>query len=178
MEGLLLEEAETNKAREEETKREADEEKKLKEKSKEKLIDDLMFGEESAAGADGEEGDAAAIVAKHEREAQERIAQIRNRTTGGGGGPKFSTGIDVRSGSTADIGPAADGVPYTYMTPDYLSDGPVAPDSHGHLSFMRSPEDSERPAGFNQTLPCNRALTEAMAGLFFVVENSGNAVSS
>ncbi len=82
LEGLLMEEAEVTKAREEETRREQEEEKRLKEQSRERMIDDLMF--EDGGGAGGEDADAAAIVARHAREAQDRIAEIRR--------PKFSTG--------------------------------------------------------------------------------------
>ncbi len=84
LEDLLHEEAQADRQRESELRREAEEERRLKEDSKQKVIDDLMFAPEGEDGGGGGDAAAADIVARHAREAKNKLEEIRNT--------KFSTG--------------------------------------------------------------------------------------
>lgn len=118
-------------------------EKEMKEKSKEKLIDDLMFSDT----------DASQIVEQHKR-------------------AKFSTGIDVgpgaNNGSKGVIPEFIPSKPYKYESLVHNLEGPDLPEELSkYYSFVRKPEDFEKASGFHESIPCVRALQEAMCGLFY-----------
>jgi len=152
LEGLLAEENRAAEERRMQAREEVEMEKKLKEESKEKMLDDLMFSD----------ADARAIVSQH----REQVATRRKAAVA-----KFSTGQEI--GSSAHLDQVAEvGQAYFYVRPAYDTNGPL-PAVGGLKPFLRhvrEPEESELAAGYSSSVPCSRALTEAMCGLFFGVQ--------
>ena len=153
LQDILAEEAKMNQLRLKETQREFMEEKKIKAENSEKLIDDLMFSE----------GDAKSIVNQH---SQERAALAQQAV-------KFSTGANVRNDIVLqDIKPLVEAKKFVYEPPMIVYDGPAMPSEDEliqgqYYQFVRKPDQSELPGGFDEKIPCLRALQEAMDGLFY-----------
>ena len=126
-------------------------ERAVKVKNKEKLIDDLMFGEE----------DATKILAEHrETLAREERAKAM-----------FSTGLDQESNSSAVTAVTAQDEMFVYMEPTMDMMGPLPPpidQLENYLVNIRAASTGEKAGGYQESLGCFRALQEAMAGLYFV----------
>ena len=120
-------------------------------KNKEKLIDDLMFGEE----------DATKILAGHrETLAREERAKAM-----------FSTGLDQESNSSAVTAVTAQDEMFVYTEPTMDMMGPLPPpidQLENYLVNIRAASTGEKAGGYQESLGCFRALQEAMAGLYFV----------
>merc|ERR1712233_165993 len=123
-------------------------EKLAKIKNKEKLIDDLMFGEQ----------DANKILEEH----REQVAR-EERTKAA-----FSTGADT--GTSLPIAAAApmDKL-FVYTEPTTELQGPMVPNIHqleevGYTAHVRAPNKQEAAGGYMASLGCMRAVQEAMAG--------------
>jgi len=135
-------------------------EKKKKIENKEKLIDDLMFGEK----------DASKILAEH----RETVAREERAKA------VFSTGLDNETGG-GGTGPAPGPAPaaqlYRYTAPQLPLAGPAAPNSPelqqaGFTRHIRAASSQERAGGYREELGCQRALQEAMAGLYFMPQSA------
>ena len=126
-------------------------ERAVKVKNKEKLIDDLMFGEE----------DATKILAEHrETLAREERAKAM-----------FSTGLDQESNSSAVSAVTAQDEMFVYTEPTMDMMGPLPPpidQLENYLVNIRAASTGEKAGGYQESLGCFRALQEAMAGLYFV----------
>jgi len=126
-------------------------ERAVKVKNKEKLIDDLMFGEE----------DATKILAEHrETLAREERAKAM-----------FSTGLDQESNSSAVSAVTAQDEMFVYTEPTMDMMGPLPPpidQLENYLVNIRAASPGEKAGGYQESLGCFRALQEAMAGLYFV----------
>ena len=126
-------------------------ERAVKVKNKEKLIDDLMFGEE----------DATKILAEHrETLAREERAKAM-----------FSTGLDQESNSSAVTAVTAQDEMFVYTEPTMDMMGPLPPpidQLENYLVNIRAASTGEKAGGYQESLGCFRALQEAMAGLYFV----------
>jgi len=120
-------------------------------KNKEKLIDDLMFGDE----------DASKILAEH----RETVAREERAKA------KFSTGLDQETSSTATTTVITQDDMFVYSEPSVDMMGPLPPQIDnlaGYLVNIRAATAGERAGGYQESLGCYRALQEAMAGLYFV----------
>ena len=152
LQDILAEEAKMNQLRLKETQYEFMEDKKIKENSK-KLIDDLMCLE----------GDAKSIVNQH---LQERAALAQQAV-------KFSTGANVRNDILLqNIKALLEAKKCVYEPPVVVYDGPSMPNEDEliqgqYYHFVRKSDQSELPGGFDEKIPCLRALQEAMDGLFY-----------
>jgi len=127
-------------------------EKLAKIKNKEKLIDDLMFGEQ----------DADKILEEH----REQVAR-EERTKAA-----FSTGADTGTSLPTATALPLD-KPFVYTEPSMELQGPVVPKTHqleevGYTEHVRAPNKQEAAGGYMSSLGCMRAVQEAMAGLYFV----------
>ena len=126
-------------------------ERAVKVKNKEKLIDDLMFGED----------DATKILAEHrETLAREERAKAM-----------FSTGLDQESNSSAVTAVTAQDEMFVYTEPTMDMMGPLPPpidQLENYLVNIRAASTGEKAGGYQESLGCFRALQEAMAGLYFV----------
>jgi len=131
-------------------------EKKAKIKNKEKLIDDLMFGEE----------DANKILEEH------RVSVANEEKS-----KLFSTGIETATNSLP-VQTALTDEAFVYVEPELHVEGPLPPEqkdlySCGFTQHIKSANDQEKAGGYEETLGCFRALQEAMAGLYFVPGSQG-----
>lgn len=125
-------------------------EKIAKIKNKEKLIDDLMFGDENASK----------ILEEH------RVTVAKEEKS-----KLFSTGMET--GATLPIPVAASDELFVYSEPLTDVEGPLPPrqeDLHqaGFTQHIKSATSQERAGGYEETIGCYRAVQEAMAGLYFV----------
>lgn len=134
-------------------------EKAAKIKNKEKLIDDLMFGE----------ADANKIIAEH----REKVTQEEKSKA------MFSTGLDMESGtsSSSHVPVVVKDTLFVYQDPPVEILGPCPPSqsdlkTSGYLQHIRSASSGEKAGGYVESLGCYRALQEAMAGLYFVPNQS------
>ena len=147
---LSMEEKQSNQVRME-MKLLEEAERAAKVKNKEKLIDDLMFGEE----------DATKILAEHrETLAREERAKAM-----------FSTGLDQESNSSAVTAVTAQDEMFVYTEPTMDMMGPLPPpidQLENYLVNIRAASTGEKAGGYQESLGCFRALQEAMAGLYFV----------
>ncbi|XP_055324290.1 CDK-activating kinase assembly factor MAT1 isoform X2 [Sitodiplosis mosellana] len=135
--------------------------KKKKLKEKEALIDELMFSYE----------DASSIVKGYAenveklREEEKTLPVIKKQS-------EFSTG--VKFGQQSHFLPVPkieEGPLFSYEQPVMVVDGPIAPDMieiecKGYTRHVRAEAPPERAGGFKCALACQRALQEAMQGLF------------
>jgi len=125
-------------------------EKMAKIKNKEKLIDDLMFGDENASK----------ILEEHrETVAKEEKSKL------------FSTGMET--GAALPIHVAHTDELFVYTDPVIDGEGPPPPqqeDLHGggFTQHIKSANSTERAGGYEETIGCFRAVQEAMAGLYYV----------
>jgi len=127
-------------------------EKLAKIKNKEKLIDDLMFGEE----------DANKILEEH----REQVAREERSKAA------FSTGADTGATLPAAATAPADKL-FVYNEPMEDLQGPEVPkinhlEEVGYTAHVRAPNKQESAGGYTSSLGCMRAVQEAMAGLYFV----------
>ena len=125
-------------------------EKLAKIKNKEKLIDDLMFGEENASKI---------LEVHRENVAKEEKSKL------------FSTGMET--GASLPIVVAVTDEVYVYTEPVIDVEGPLPPrqeDLHqgGFTRHIKTASSTERAGGYEETIGCFRAVQEAMAGLYFV----------
>lgn len=135
--------------------------KKKKLQEKEALIDELMFSYEDASKiVDGY----AKNVEKVRVEAKV-LPAVKTQT-------EFSTG--VKFGQPTQFLPVpriAEGPLYVYEAPVLISDGPAAPplnavELNGYTKHIRAELPVERAGGFKCGIACQRALQEALQGLF------------
>jgi len=130
-----------------------DEAKRMKIRNKEKLIDDLMFGDE----------DAEKILEQHKEDLliQEKTKKI-----------VFQNTVQDNSRSTKIVNLQPD-EPFVYEEPDLDFMGPLPPNfetikSVGYVKNIRSANKTEQAGGYVESLGCLRAVQEAMAGLYFL----------
>ncbi|XP_072946445.1 CDK-activating kinase assembly factor MAT1 [Epargyreus clarus] len=135
--------------------------KKQKIRDKEALIDELMF-------ADGDAKDILTTFAQTiANKPDVEIAPVVPKVT------QFSSGVKFTRGSgQLPIPIIEEGPLYKYeapIVPDRC--GPDAPSiqdivSNGYLQHVRAETDTEKAGGYSSTLPCLRALQDALAGLY------------
>lgn len=137
--------------------------KKKKAKEKEALIDELMFSGK----------DASSIVSEF-AEKVEKLREEEKFVPPPKAATQFSSGI--KFGRSADhqflpVPKVEEGPIYIHETPVLFMDGPPAPPIHdietkGYMAHIRTETIIERAGGYSATYPCQRALLEAMQGLF------------
>uniref|UniRef100_S4PQU5 CDK-activating kinase assembly factor MAT1 n=2 Tax=Pararge aegeria TaxID=116150 RepID=S4PQU5_9NEOP len=137
-----------------------EEAKKQKIREKEALIDELMFAE----------GDAKEILntfAQTVANKQEEVVPLLPKVT------QFSTGVKFTRGSGQQPLPLIEEGPlYRYEAPEIPDRcGPDPPTiqeicSNGYLQHVRAENDTEKAGGYTSTLPCLRALQDALSGLY------------
>lgn len=159
LEQLIAEEEKEAKMRHEVDLIEEMNEKNKKKKNKEALIDELMFSDLPAS----------AILAEHNiSTAHQKTAESAKQTVS-----KFSSGATFgfnKNGGTLPL-PSDVGEEFVYSPLELDILGPPAPSEDeviidGYLQNIRGPSDSDRAGGYDSKLACQRALTEAMCGLF------------
>ncbi|KAI5634279.1 CDK-activating kinase assembly factor MAT1 domain-containing protein [Phthorimaea operculella] len=134
--------------------------KKQKIREKEALIDELMFSE----------GDAKNILdtfAQTIANKQEEVVPNVPKAT------HFSTGIKLSRSSNANALPIIEEGPLYKYEPPFIPDrcGPEPPTlqdivSNGYLQHVRPENETEKAGGYSATLPCLRALQDALTGLY------------
>ncbi|XP_014236476.1 CDK-activating kinase assembly factor MAT1 [Trichogramma pretiosum] len=133
---------------------------KKKVQQKEALIDELMFSE----------GDAKSIVqtfASNIQATKEEL-KVAPKATG------FSSGIKFSQQSSSGFLPVPkieEGPKYKYVPISQDFEGPTPPNwkdlkSKGFLSNVRPTNDMDKASGFEVSVPCLRALQEAMSCLY------------
>ncbi|XP_013399115.1 CDK-activating kinase assembly factor MAT1 [Lingula anatina] len=147
------------------------EEKRKKKKDKESLIDDLMFSDMPAS----------MIIASHkEHTAITRAEESKNI-------PKqaataFSTGIKVGHGHHNVFVPIpkVEGILYSYTPLVMDTCGPPVPDLEhtGYLANVPQASSTQQAGGFQAIYSCQRALQEALCGLFFQCDVSPSPAPS
>jgi CDK-activating kinase assembly factor MAT1 len=138
--------------------------KKKKTRDKEALIDELMTSY----------GDAKEIVTTFAKQAEETKIELEKKAL-----PPppqktshFSTGIQFSKGNQQlPILKLDEGPLYTYTSMVFETSGPVAPDlmaiqHDGFTKYIRPETVPERSGGFKTEISCQRAIQEAMQGLF------------
>lgn len=159
LEMLIAEEQRESKLRHELDLMEEKMEKNKKKKNKEALIDELMFSDLPAS----------AILAGHNVSNLHQAAMETEKTMAS----TFSSGAKIgfsQGGGTmpfpTELGEA---FVYTPWEPNLL--GPEAPSEDevlqkGYLQNIRGASDADKGGGYDAKLACQRALMEAMCGLF------------
>ncbi|CAH0598271.1 unnamed protein product [Chrysodeixis includens] len=134
--------------------------KKQKIREKEALIDELMF-------ADGDAKDILNTFAQNKASKQEEVLPVLPKVT------QFSTGVKFTRVSAQTALPIIEEGPlYKYEPPAaYDRCGPEPPSIEdivgcGYLKHVRAENETEKAGGYNSTLPCLRALQDALAGLY------------
>ncbi|KAH8304097.1 hypothetical protein KR059_000350 [Drosophila kikkawai] len=158
-------------ARKKELEELENEHKKKKARDKQALIEELMYSGK----------DAAQIVTEFAEKAEKQRAEEKQLPP-----PKpaneFSTGI--KFGQTADptllpVPKSEEGPLFVYEPLIAVTDGPDPPEtsdieSMGYTSHIRSETPQENAGGFTSALACERALQEALQGLYYT-PNAGVA---
>jgi CDK-activating kinase assembly factor MAT1 len=150
LEDLLLEERRIKAKVSKEQQILEDAEKAARIRNKEKLIDDLMFGEE----------DADKILEQHREEV---LQQEKKRIV-------FSTGQDtIRPAVPVNL---PEDKPFVYepLLQEFLGPSPPTEQmlkSEGFTQNIRAANQTERAGGYVENIGCLRAVQEAMAGLYF-----------
>ncbi|XP_067681937.1 CDK-activating kinase assembly factor MAT1-like [Haliotis asinina] len=141
---------------------EAARDKAFKKKNKAALIDELMFSDMSATD----------IVATHRECVNQLEAASRAAAP-----TTFSTGIKIGHHDTVLPLPGCEdnGDVYVYLPYDLNNSGPSLIDQEaihnlGYLSNVRPATDMERGGGFEARIACQRALHDALSGLFYFPE--------
>lgn len=139
------------------------EQKKKKAREKEALIDELMCSGK----------DASAIVSEF-AEKVEKLREEEKQLPPPKPATQFSSGI--KFGRSADhqflpVPKVEEGPLYTYETPVLYMEGPPCPtvydlETKGYMAHVRGENSVERAGGYRATYACQRALLEAMQGLF------------
>lgn len=160
LEEILDMEQKMEEARKAELLRMEQEVKKQKIREKEALIDELMF-------AEGDAKDILNTFAQNIINKQEEALSTVPKVT------KFSTGVNFSHGT------AQSALPIMEEGPLYRYEAPIVPDrcgpdppsiediiKNGYLQHVRSENETEKAGGYSSTLPCLRALQDALAGLY------------
>ncbi|KAG7296643.1 hypothetical protein JYU34_020463 [Plutella xylostella] len=136
--------------------------KKQKIREKEALIDELMFAEGDAKDILNTFAQNA-IANKQEIEALPALPKVT----------QFSSGVKFSRASTQQSIPIIEEGPLYRYEPPAIPDrcGPDPPSlkeivSNGYLKHVRSENETERAGGYSSTLPCLRALQDALSGLY------------
>ncbi|KAL4238814.1 CDK-activating kinase assembly factor MAT1 [Mactra antiquata] len=163
LEMLIAEEEREAKSRRELDMIEVKNEKNKKMKNKEALIDELMFSDLPAS----------AIVAGHNVEIMEEKTTENTAPSS-----MFSSGTSFGFSKADGKVPVLSDLGEEYIHTPCIFDmlGPVAPTekdviNNGYLQNIREASDSDRGGGYESRMACQRALTEAMCGLFLDSEN-------
>ncbi|XP_049881084.1 CDK-activating kinase assembly factor MAT1 [Pectinophora gossypiella] len=134
--------------------------KKQKIREKEALIDELMF-------AEGDAKDILTTFAQNIANKQEEALPVVPKVT------QFSTGVKFTRGSNHTMLPVIEEGPlYKYeppVVPDWIGPDPPTLDdivNNGYLQHVRTETETEKAGGYSATLPCLRALQDALAGLY------------
>ncbi|XP_016967734.1 CDK-activating kinase assembly factor MAT1 [Drosophila biarmipes] len=140
------------------------EHKKKKARDKQALIEELMYSGKDAAQIVTE----FAEKAEKQREEEKQLPPPKPVN-------EFSTGI--KFGQTADpsllpVPKSEEGPLFVYEPLVALSEGPVMPSTNeivarGYITHIRSETPQENAGGFTSTLACERALQEALQGLYY-----------
>ncbi|KAK6183579.1 hypothetical protein SNE40_011033 [Patella caerulea] len=147
-------------------------EKNKKRRDKEALIDELMFSDMSAAD----------ILTMHKTTARPAEA-VDNTSFQPAQTTRYSTGIQRGQQSGLIPMPMTEANPvYHYEELELERCGPIYPTVDdiievGYLSNVRAASESERAGGFEATLCCQRALQDALGGLFYYPELPGQSTS-
>ncbi|XP_068624127.1 CDK-activating kinase assembly factor MAT1 [Battus philenor] len=162
LEEILEIEKQMEEVRRAEISRMEQEAKKQKIREKEALIDELMFAEGNAK--DILNTFAQNIAKKEEAD----IVPVMPKVTQFSSGVKFTRG----SGSQHNVPVLEEGPLYKYeapVIPDRCGPSPPSIQSIvncGYLQHVRAENETEKAGGYSSTLPCLRALQDAMAGLY------------
>lgn len=159
---------EIEKQREEERKRQLDdldkENKKKKIREKEALIDELMFSYE----------DASSILSVYANKL-EQVREEAKIVPAAKPVSQFSTGIQFTRGAGPSgflpVPKVDEGPMYEYVEPKMLCDGPPPPTpeeivSKGYIRNVMTENLLERAGGYTSAFACQRAVLEALQGLF------------
>ncbi|XP_061390279.1 CDK-activating kinase assembly factor MAT1 [Musca vetustissima] len=140
------------------------EQKKKKAREKEALIDELMCSGKDANAIVNE----FAVKVEKLREEEKQLPPPPKPAT------QFSSGI--KFGRSADhhflpVPKVEEGPVYIHERPVLYMEGPAAPpvqeiESRGYMAHVRAENLTERAGGYRATYACQRALLEAMQGLF------------
>lgn len=160
---LELEKTEEEQRRQELINLEA-EQKKKKAREKEALIDELMCSGK----------DATAIVSEF-AEKVEKLREEEKYVPPPKPATQFSSGIKFGRSTDHQFLPVPkveEGPVYIHQRPDLYMEGPSAPpvqeiENRGYMNHVRAENSTERAGGYRATYACQRALLEAMQGLFF-----------
>ncbi|PVD26658.1 hypothetical protein C0Q70_14336 [Pomacea canaliculata] len=128
-------------------------EKNTKRRNKDALIDDLMFSDLTAQ----------AILDRHKKVSSVKEEEQKP--------PTFSTGIRIQNVYTP-MDETTEPEPYVYVPIVLETNGPPFPTlddifKQGYLANVRNCTPSERAGGFEPHIACQRALMDAMSGLFY-----------
>ncbi|XP_045762849.1 CDK-activating kinase assembly factor MAT1 [Maniola jurtina] len=137
-----------------------EEAKKQKIREKEALIDELMF-------AEGDAKDILNTFAETVANKQAEIVPVLPKVT------QFSTGVKFTRGSGQQPVPLIEEGPLYRYEPPEIPDrcGPDPPSiqeivHNGYLQHVRAENETEKAGGYSATLPCLRALQDALSGLY------------
>lgn len=153
--------------------------KKKKLKEKEALIDELMSSYENAAAiVDGyakkveqvEEEAKIVPVVKPVRNIPLKRSSFTNSSIALQS--EFSTGVKFGQQAFLPVPKSEEGPCYQYMAPVFDFDGPAIPtadeiETKGFIRHVRAELPIERTGGYRSVIACQRALQEAMQGLFY-----------
>ncbi|XP_053399587.1 CDK-activating kinase assembly factor MAT1-like [Mercenaria mercenaria] len=159
LEMLIAEEEKESKLRHELDLMEVMKEKNKKKKNKEALIDELMFSDLPAS----------TILAGHNASSMHETMMETEKTaaTAFSSGAKF--GFSKGAGNIPVPSEVGEAFVYTPCELEIL--GPTAPSEDdvlqkGYLQNIRGASDSDKAGGYDAKMACQRALMEAMCGLF------------
>lgn len=84
---------------------------------------------------------------------------------------EFSTGVKFGAYAFLPVPKQQEEDLYEYVPPVYASEGPAVPSaadirSNGYVRHVRAELPIERTGGYRSIIACQRALQEAMQGLF------------
>ncbi|XP_053962505.1 CDK-activating kinase assembly factor MAT1 [Anastrepha ludens] len=139
------------------------EHKKKKAREKEALIDELM-----SSGKDATE------IVNEFAEKVEKLREEEKKVPPPKPASQFSTGIQFGRSSDQMFLPlpkAEEGPLYVHIAPTLYMEGPAAPPSNdietkGFIVHVRPENTAERAGGYKAYMACQRALQEAMMGLY------------
>ncbi|XP_004923452.1 CDK-activating kinase assembly factor MAT1 [Bombyx mori] len=159
LEELLEKEKEYEELRRQELSRLEQEAKRKKIREKEALIDELMFAEGNAKDI----LNTFAQTVANKKEEEEVVPMVT----------QFSTGVQFTRGSTNQPIPIIEEGPMYKYEPLAIPDrcGPDPPMikeiiQNGFLKHVRAENETEKAGGYTSTLPCLRALQDALSGLY------------
>ncbi|OWR46937.1 CDK-activating kinase assembly factor MAT1 [Danaus plexippus] len=159
LEEILEIEKQMEELRRQEIAKMEDEAKKQKIRAKEALIDELMF-------ADGDAKDILNTFAQTVANKQEEVVPLLPKVT------QFSSGVKFTRGSSQAIPIIEEGPLYKYEPleiPDRCGPDPPSLEeimNNGFLHHVRAENETEKAGGYTSTLPCLRALQDALSGLY------------